>query len=228
VVVNNLPCGESSAPGPKKNDGAPNTAPTPSNPDGSPAPGTPKPGESSSSSETSCKDGICITNTSTAHNNGDGTTTTKDDTKEETKDSFCKENPASELCKDKQSSIAGACNAVTCTGDAIQCAIAREQAKRNCELFDANDASARGITAAAAGDRPGDHPANASQDIPLGQGFDQTNIISGSCPGDLVVPVGSRSVVIPFSKLCTPAAWLANLLVGITALACLGIVFKGN
>lgn len=195
-----------------------------SSPDGS------TPNSSTETKETECSGGRCSTTTTTRTNKEDGTTETKSETKEQPKTDFCAENPKSMQCKeDEDSSIGGACSSVTCSGDAIQCAIAKEQAKRNCELFDANDASARGMSAAAAGDQPGDHPRNNVTEVAMGGGFDQTPLIAGSCPGDVTVPMpGGRSVAISFSQLCTPAAWLGNLLVGITALACLGIVFKGS
>lgn len=47
---------------------------------------------------------------------------------------FCEENPDSPLCA--KSSFGGACGAFTCDGDAIQCAMAREQHNRNCSLYD--------------------------------------------------------------------------------------------
>jgi hypothetical protein len=114
---------------------------------------------------------------------------------------------------------------VQCTGDAVECAIVREQLRRNCELFDASDASARGLVAAGAGDQPGDHPGAHKGVVDIGT-FDQTNILAGACPADVLVPVSHfGSVTLPFSKLCGPAEILGNVLVAITALACVGIVF---
>jgi hypothetical protein len=48
---------------------------------------------------------------------------------------FCEENPNASVCKN--SSWGGACGAFACDGDAVQCAIAMEQHRRNCSLFDA-------------------------------------------------------------------------------------------
>lgn len=47
--------------------------------------------------------------------------------------SFCASNPSTPLCK--TSSWGGSCGAFACDGDAVQCAIAREQHTRNCALF---------------------------------------------------------------------------------------------
>lgn len=145
--------------------------------------------------------------------------------------SFCSENPTSPICK--TSSIGGSCAAVSCDGDAIQCAIAREQQKRNCEFFNENEASIRGMAAANAGDTPPDHPRLNATEVQIGLpggGFDMTDIIGvGGCPADVAIPMpGGRQMTLAVSKLCGPAAMLGNILVGVTALACLGIALKGN
>jgi hypothetical protein len=196
--------------------GAPTTAPSPS--------GT-APGSSTSTSQTGCNQSTCTTTTTTTTNKPDGTTTTQTGSTTTDKGTYCKDNPGSPNCADKQSSFTGACAATACNGDAVQCAIAREQYRRNCELFDATEASVRGLAAATAGDQPGDHPGAHKSSVALGT-FDQTNILAGGCPADMSVPVSHfGSVTLPFSKLCGPAEVLGNVLVAITALACIGIVF---
>lgn len=85
------------------------------------------------------------TGTKTTTVNGDGTVTTSTTTtnldgstgsanKTEGKDSFCTENPQSPICKN--SIFVGNCTAFVCDGDAIQCAMAKEQHSRNCAFFD--------------------------------------------------------------------------------------------
>jgi hypothetical protein len=49
-------------------------------------------------------------------------------------DAFCKSNPTSIVCKN--STFGGSCGAFSCDGDAVQCAIAKEEYKRNCTLYD--------------------------------------------------------------------------------------------
>lgn len=120
----------------------------------------------------------------------------------------------------------GTCGAgFTCTGDAVQCAMARDQMLRNCKNFDdaaSNDPVVQAANAAASS--PAGHPINSGTSKSLA--FDQTNILSGSCPADVTVTVSHfNAVTLPFASLCTPATWLGNILVGITALSCLGIVF---
>jgi hypothetical protein len=147
-------------------------------------------------------------------------------------ESFCEANPETTICQ--SSTFGGACGAAfTCEGDAIQCAIAKDQHVRHCQIFeDTGDLRTIGEAAIARGDTRADdhpnHPDNVTTHT-FGSGtFSQTDLLSGSggCPADATVAVGSGSVVMPWSKVCTPATWLGNLLVAITALACIAIAFK--
>jgi hypothetical protein len=179
---------------------------------------------------TNCDAGGCTT-TTTVKNSAGATTGKFDDTKP--KDSFCKENPETTICKAStfSSTCAGAGATQACDGDAIQCAIAKDQLLRHCQLFDqtgatktiGDDAMARGDT------RASDHPGAAANITTVAMGsstFDQTDLIGNTCPSDQTVAVGSGSIVMPWSQLCTPAQWLGTILVGITALACVFIAFK--
>lgn len=55
----------------------------------------------------------------------------KPDLTEEEQSDFCKLNPQLNVCRN--SSVAGDCEAVSCEGDAIQCAILKQQKKEYCE-----------------------------------------------------------------------------------------------
>jgi hypothetical protein len=96
-------------------------------------------------------------------------------------------------------------------------------------VFNDIDAPAN-VALAAANTVPADHPRTNGSSVSLANGFDQTNLIAGSCPGDTTIAVGGgQSVTLEFSKLCDPAGMLGNVLVAITALACVAIVFvKGS
>ncbi len=158
------------------------------------------------------------------------------------KEQFCRDNPKSGQCSassgtggggggsGEESAFGGVCAATTCSGDAVVCAIAQEQHKRDCQMATnfgdgtTTTGAQAGLDAVAVGDAGAtDHPHRAANiaGTSLSLGFDQTNILSGSCPADRTI----GPVVLPLSKLCTPAGWLGNLLVGLTAFACLGIVF---
>jgi hypothetical protein len=127
-------------------------------------------------------------------------------------------------------SCAAGAASITCEGDAVQCAIAREQYRRQCEFFEkTTDASAAATAAAAAGvGGDADHPGRHVQNTALGT-FDQTDLIAGGgCPADRVIGTGIYAVTLPLSEICGPAAWLGNLLVALTAFSCVFIVFKGT
>jgi hypothetical protein len=159
-------------------------------------------------------------------NNPDGTTTTTTGTTTTPKGTFCADHPGDPNCADVESSFTGSCAAAKCTGDAIQCQIAKEQAVRNCQTLDPAPADDPAVVAATKGIHPSDHPWNTPDEHSLTSGFDKSNLIGGACPADQVVQVSRfRPVTLPFSSLCGPAGMLGNVLVGITALCCLGIVF---
>lgn len=173
--------------------------------------------------------GSCTTTTTTTTTKSDGTSETKTEEKPTEEKSFCDQNPALPICQEGK--FGGSCSAgFQCAGDAVQCSIARELHQRNCEFFAPSDASAVGTAAAAAGARPVDHPGQLPDTRALT--FDQSPLIgAGSCPADLTVSMGAGlpPVVVAFGGLCEVAGWLGNLLVALTALACLGIVFvKGS
>lgn len=145
---------------------------------------------------------------------------------------WCDENPTASVCK--SSSWGGSCSTTfTCDGDAIQCAIAKEQHIRNCQLLETSDErSDLGIAAMNGQAQPVGHPASAASSVALtgpGGGFDQTDLIGpGACPTGPTISVLGQSMTVSFQPVCDAAGWLGNFLVGLTALACLGIVFKGN
>lgn len=195
----------------------------------SPLPKTPAPAGSKAGekgSGTNCKGDKCDTTDCMIVIQTNGDYVKECSVKGQDKGTFCKENPGSPNCKDSQSSFGGSCSSPVCTGDAIQCAMARDQIARNCATLDAAPADSLAVVASGAGLRPATHPWNSATSISMGGGFDQTDLIGGGCPADLSVQVSHfQPVVLPFSRMCEPARILGNILVGLTALSCLGIVF---
>ena len=164
-------------------------------------------------------DGSTTTTTTTGETQTPGSPDAKDSDDEQ--DDFCATNPQSALCV--VSSIGGTCAAVACSGDAIQCAMAREQARRNCELMDTpTTLSGIGTTATTAGNLPSDHPRAAGNITSSAFSIDQTDSLTGTCPGDMTV----AGKVIPLSQMCGPLAMLGNVMVALAALACAFIVFR--
>lgn len=189
-------------------------------------------GTTTQRTETRCTDGVCTTTTTTVNSRPDGTSDTTKREEQSDEKSICEENPQLAMCKEGR--FGGTCGgSFSCDGDAIQCAIAREQHVRNCAFFQpAGALAAEGESLLSTGGaRPAEHPWLSPVTRSFGSGFGaESNLIgAGACPADLTVPVPGRpSLVISFTPLCGAASWLGNLLVGITALACIGIVFIGG
>lgn len=156
-----------------------------------------------------CKDGKC--------------TTTKPDgsTDEKPQDSFCKENPSSPMCKEGK--FSGSCSAgFTCEGDAAMCAIAREQHKQNCKLFDETKPDAD-YSAAANGtdDKSAEALKSSATQVSVSQ-LDDSGLGWGrACPADVSFDVVGKSFAIPFSKVCPILNVMALAALGLTLLSCL-------
>jgi hypothetical protein len=138
---------------------------------------------------------------------------------------------------DQKGSFGGSCgSSFSCDGDAVQCAIAKEQHERDCQLFDPAagsgpwaDAANRLTTAINDGIQPTWSPAHPSNVVTTN--FDwsttinQTPTLSAGCPND--VAIGSSGLVLSFSALCPYLGVLGNFIVAFTSIACAFILFKG-
>lgn len=208
-----------------------NTDTTTTNPDGSTTTTS-----TSTSTQTNCQGASCTTTTTTTTTRtttpaGGGTpsteTTTETRTEDRPRDDYCTENPRSSQCV--ESSFGGSCAAqFRCEGDAVQCAIAQEQHKRACTLFeDETDLSAEGRAAVTAGDRPGDHPANEANvlQLDLPSRIDTSPAFAGvgGCPSDITVAGG---YTLPFSQLCGPLSVLRPAVIGFGWLIAAFVVFR--
>lgn len=140
---------------------------------------------------------------------------------EDPKKSFCEENPEAGLCQ--KSDFAGGCGGFNCKGDAIQCAIAKEQHRRNCTLFDTTTALSDLGNQLASGADPEavQHPALASnrQVFDLSSSINTSKQYAGSCPADRTITVMGQSIAIPLSTLCSYFEMFGNVMI---ALALLG------
>ena len=215
-----VPCSDGTSDGPKVNDSSGKS-------DGSGS-------DTNSTSNTTCKDGMCTTTThtettTTGAGGSGGGTGTGDSTKTQSQDAFCASNPKDPLCKGTEDgSFGGACSGgFTCDGDAVQCSIAKEQHIRNCQFFGEAPSTDPAVVAAAAGIHPPDHPyTTATQSsVSFASGIDQTELLSGGCPANQSFSALGRIFVVPFGELCSPLGWLGNALVALAFLACAFIVF---
>lgn len=127
------------------------------------------------------------------------------------------------------SSFGGSCMAgFVCEGDAVQCAIAREQHRRNCVMF--NDPSPESLLYEAnknkTGNQTGDNPNNET--VSLAGRIDTSDALGGgACISDLNVTVWGQSLTLPFSTICPSLAMLGNLLVAVSMLLAARIVTRG-
>ena len=203
-------------------------------PDGGPA----TKGDTTTVSHTDNGDGSVTSTTTVTHPDGSTTTSTTNGPKTGNKDNpgFCDQNPQASICK--ESHFGGACGgSFTCDGDAVQCAIAREQHVRACQMYepataggDWADGAQKLATAKADGDVPSwspSHPGNlVTTNFDWSTTIDHSSTLSASCPADVVI--GDTGAVLPLSSLCPYLGTLGVFIEAMTAIACAFILFKGT
>lgn len=195
-------------------------------------------GSETTTTKTTCADGKCTTTTTKTDSvNGGasapgGSQGSQTETKTESQADYCKDNPTQPICKeDGDSSFGGSCGAFNCDGDAIQCAIAREQHQRNCQLFeDRTPMTEIGEGAAGAGNRPSDHPGNNPDDIDVGArmaGVARENPFGDGCPRDFDLAVMGNVVTVPLSNACDVLKLMGEIAVAFAFIAGARIVMSG-
>jgi len=214
-----VPCTGTTSNGPATGASAPAGSTPP------PIPGAPN-GATGSKESTTCENGKCTTTTDYTKPDGSTAGTKKE---EQSEQDYCRKNPTAPACKDKtESSIGGTCAAVSCKGDAIQCAIAREQARRACEFFEPTGATVdAGLAAGEGGVRPSGHPGATQSPIAFATLIDQADRLPGACPADFSVDIAGNALLVPMSGLCSPLQTLGLVVVGVSMLAAVFIVFRG-
>jgi hypothetical protein len=235
-----VPCSSSVAPSATTTTGAAVTASAPNS--GAGAVGT-----STTTGSTSCTGGICTTTSTTTTIGTSGSTTTTPTTTTQPIESFCALNPGNAICRgadlgpgnegeegeDEEGddrSFGGTCAATTCSGDAIQCAIAQEQARRNCELMDTPTPLSEIGEAAANGQNPANHPKEGieTQVIALSSMISTVPLFgsSGQCPTNQTVTVQGQVISLPFGTMCPYLQMLGAAFMAACYLAAAFIVFK--
>lgn len=165
--------------------------------------------------------------------NGEITTTTG------TRDAICTEHPTLPVCRTAQgepgegeedsdkSSWGGTCvTGWTCEGDAIQCAIAKEQHERNCELWAETDQAAL-FGQAITGNDPGLDALDRSQaeTVDFSNVIDTTRTIGAGCIDDRNIDVMGHTITIPFSKLCPYLDIMGTIAVAFAMISAAAIIF---
>ena len=133
--------------------------------------------------------------------------------KEEQQPEFCELHPSSIICKN--SSInAGYCasgksNGFSCDGDAIQCAIAKEQQIANCKFYEKDDALK---TAYDDSKSDTNNPADNSnrENLNVQSSITVTSAATGSCPIDKTFIVNGQSFTLKLSTYCPYLEFLGN------------------
>lgn len=177
----------------------------------------------SATTQTTCTAVTCTTTTTTTTTQTSGTgaggqacttaapcTSTGTSTKDTPASEYCKANPGDKQCsgdEDDESSWGGSCAAAfACDGDAIQCAMAKEQHVRNCAIFDTPTTLSGIGEAAATGTNPSDHPKNAAESVAIELATALSAVplfgATGQCPQDVPFQVMGQSFALPFSTLC--------------------------
>lgn len=183
----------------------------------------------STTSKTSCDGSNCTTTTTTTTTNPDGTKTDKSETTSQAQADYCTRNPNATACKKAEGSFGGSCSAgFTCEGDAVQCAIAREAYRRNCELLEKETPeSTLGKNIANGDDRPVGHPGNSPDIVNVSGNINQTNPYGGSCPPDINLNVYGKTVIVPLSNACDIFKWMGYIAVAFTMYAAARITMSG-
>lgn len=108
----------------------------------------------------------------------------------------------------------GNCSAgYVCEGDAVMCAIAQEQYRRDCQFYEYAGAQADRASFTEMTSVTGDVTSSSTVTINASS-FDSSDAIgSGSgCIKDKIISVWGRQQTIPFSSVCGSLAMLGNLL----------------
>ena len=186
-----------------------------------------------------CENGKCTISETTTNKDSSGATT-GESTKETqvSQSDFCAQNPGSSVCKspglgkgeeegedDKKSSFSGSCgSSFNCEGDSVQCAIALEQHKTACKLFDESNTYFQAFKDAEASNSDGVE----SSTVDLASHVSVDSVIgSGACPADIEVTVFNQVIPFELSKFCRYFDAMGMLIVLGASVGCLRILGSG-
>lgn len=182
-----------------------------------------------STTNTECIGGVCTTVTRTTVGAGTGTSTatgtTTSLTSTEGQDEYCRKNPTAVQCKTaSESTFSGDCAAAfSGTGDALSVAIAKATNQVKC-LLDPGNGLQPVVDQLAAGTFGQDLEVKAKSVT----NFNQTNPLSGSCPGDQPITLnGLGTFMIPLSSMCPYLEALGKIAVLITLIYSTLFVVRG-
>ncbi len=174
-----------------------------------------------------------ITETTT---NPDGSTSSTTQSQE----SYCQKNPTASVCKQadedkKKGSWSGSCGAFQCEGDAVNCAIARKIHQDRCDdldelkqfapaaeegrriLMGEEDESVTGFL-----NRDAEHTRTINLANEIKESGDYQ--FAAQCFSDVQINIGSQSITVPFSRLCSYFEMIGYILLAASYLWALRIV----
>lgn len=154
--------------------------------------------------------GACTTTTVTQTSVNGGAPTTTTETTEENRDDFCTKNPKDPQCSN--SAFAGSCSGgFTCSGDAIQCAVAKQTHELNCTLN--KDSPQKTLFEQERSSTPGLADIDGRTETISSASFASNNSLGASaCISDLAITVMGQSIALPFSDICDELAYLRLVL----------------
>lgn len=164
-----------------------------------------------------CKNGVCTVIA------GDCDPSQGSCVTEKTKGESCKEAPDLKQCT-QDTGLTGSCGAAfQCKGDPVQCSIAVEQHKRNCELFDKSDPFKLAFENAVSSQS--EDGTLRGTEVDLSGHFNVDSVIgNGQCPSDLVVTVFGQDVPVKLSEFCQYFSAMGYLIFLGACVSCLRIL----
>lgn len=212
---------------------------------------------SNTESKTTCENGVCKTTSTTTTKDASGnTTSTSTSTSSSSQREYCATNKASTVCaatngdknpdgkdgsdkdgeqctgddcEEKPSKFTGSCEAgFSCEGDALQCAIAQDQHRRTCQLFDTQSAESRLYDSekGKTGSQTKDLPGNETIDFGSNRIDTSSALGGGTCLTDLQISVMGHSETLPLSQYCKWLDYAGNILVAVALLGALRIITR--
>ncbi len=182
----------------------------------------------SSTATTTCTGSSCSTETKrtdiTTRTDGSTSTVITIIIKEEPKADFCTKNPRASQCL--TGSFGGSCSGgFVCDGDAVMCAIAADQHRRHCQLFDTSNPE----SALYESEKLKASFQLPNEDVAIGPGsFDTSDSLGGrSCIGDRTISVMGWTGTVPLSSVCPHLAVLGNVLMLVSFVLSARIVARG-
>lgn len=192
--------------------------------------------EKKTSETTVCTNGSCTTTTNISSTTGAAASSSTASVSQ-SKGEYCASKPQATECggSGKGSGFGGACKAgFTCDGDAVQCAAAKEQYTRNCQIFENETPEVTAYNAMRDAERSKTGAQYSSDTVSItSESFKTDNIlgVGASCIADrpltMTVAGHTSTVMLPFSTVCPYLRWLGFLNIALSFLLAARIVGRG-